>query len=105
MAAGVTDRVWNMSDLAALIAAQESNAKRGPYKKKAALIFKMRHYRAIDPLDGKGADTRWSGAWAGRAREGRRGPFRRALALLRSHHESSRYPSRTGHPVHPAEPA
>jgi hypothetical protein len=37
MAAGVTDRVWDMSDAAALIAAQEAPvAKRGPYKKKAA---------------------------------------------------------------------
>jgi IS1 family transposase len=37
MAAGVTDRVWDVSDIAALIAAQENPvAKRGPYKKKAA---------------------------------------------------------------------
>jgi hypothetical protein len=37
MAAGVTDRVWDMSDVAVLIAAQEvPAAKRGPYKKKAA---------------------------------------------------------------------
>ncbi len=37
MAAGVTDRVWDMSDVAALIAAQEAPiAKRGPYKKRAA---------------------------------------------------------------------
>ncbi|HTT82851.1 MAG TPA: IS1 family transposase [Rhizomicrobium sp.] len=37
MAAGVTDRVWDMTDIAALIAAQEAPAaKRGPYKKKAA---------------------------------------------------------------------
>jgi hypothetical protein len=37
MAAGVSDRVMDMSDLAALIAAQEAPvAKRGPYKKKAA---------------------------------------------------------------------
>jgi IS1 family transposase len=37
MAAGITDRVWDMSDVAALIAAQEAPvAKRGPYKKKAA---------------------------------------------------------------------
>src|SRR3954471_10225317 len=37
MAAGVTDRVWDMSDVAALIAAQEAPVpKRGPYKKKAA---------------------------------------------------------------------
>ncbi len=37
MAAGVADRVMDMSDLAALIAAQEAPAaKRGPYKKRAA---------------------------------------------------------------------
>ena len=37
MAAGVTDRVWDMNDVAALIAAQEAPiAKRGPYKKRAA---------------------------------------------------------------------
>src|ERR1700722_4644593 len=37
MAAGVTDRVWDMTDVAALIAAQEAPmAKRGSYKKRAA---------------------------------------------------------------------
>ena len=37
MAAGVTDHLWSMQDVAALIAAQEAPvAKRGPYKKKAA---------------------------------------------------------------------
>jgi len=37
MAAGVTNRLWDMTDIAALIAAQEAPvAKRGPYKKKAA---------------------------------------------------------------------
>jgi hypothetical protein len=37
MAAGVTDRVWDMNDVVALISAQEAPvAKRGPYKKKAA---------------------------------------------------------------------
>jgi len=37
MAAGVTDRVWDMTDVAALIAAQESPvAKRGSHKKNAA---------------------------------------------------------------------
>ncbi len=37
MAAGVTDRVWDMNDVAMLIRAQEAPvAKRGPYKKKAA---------------------------------------------------------------------
>ena len=37
MAAGVTDHVWDMMDVAALIAAQEAPlAKRGPYKKRAA---------------------------------------------------------------------
>ena len=37
MAAGVTDRVWDMTDIAALIAAQEAPvAKHGPYKKRVA---------------------------------------------------------------------
>jgi hypothetical protein len=37
MVAGVTDRVWDMNDVAALIAAQEVPlAKRGHYKKKVA---------------------------------------------------------------------
>jgi hypothetical protein len=37
MAAGVTDPIWDMNDVAALVAAQEAPiAKRGPYKKKAA---------------------------------------------------------------------
>jgi len=37
MAAGVANRVWDMNDLAALIAAQETPiTKRGPYKKRAA---------------------------------------------------------------------
>jgi hypothetical protein len=37
MAAGVTDRVWDMTDVAALIAAQGAPiAKRRPYKKRAA---------------------------------------------------------------------
>ena len=36
MAAGVTDRVWDVKDIAALIEAREAPAKRGPYKKKAA---------------------------------------------------------------------
>lgn len=35
MAAGVTDRIWDMTDIAALIAAQEVPvAKRAPYKKR-----------------------------------------------------------------------
>jgi hypothetical protein len=37
MAGGVTDLVWDMTDVAALIAAHEAPvAKRRPYKKKAA---------------------------------------------------------------------
>jgi hypothetical protein len=37
MPAGVTDHVWDMTDIAALFAAQQAPvAKRGPYKKKAA---------------------------------------------------------------------
>lgn len=36
MVAGVTVRAWDMTDVAALIAAQEAPvAKRGPYKKRA----------------------------------------------------------------------
>jgi len=37
MAAGVADRLWSMTDVAALTAAQEAPvAKRGPYKNKAS---------------------------------------------------------------------
>jgi hypothetical protein len=37
MAAGVTDYAWDMTEVAAMIAAQEAPvAKRGPYKKKGA---------------------------------------------------------------------
>lgn len=37
MAAGITDRLWEISDIAALVdAAEEAPKKRGPYKKKAA---------------------------------------------------------------------
>jgi hypothetical protein len=37
MAAGVTEHVWDMAEIAALITAQEApDASRAPYKKKAA---------------------------------------------------------------------
>ena len=36
MAAGVTDRVWDVKDIAALVATQDKPAKRGSYKKRAA---------------------------------------------------------------------
>lgn len=37
MAAGVTDKLWDMSDLVAIVeAAEKAPGKRGPYKKKAA---------------------------------------------------------------------
>ncbi len=37
MAAGVTDRLWEISDIVALVeAAEPKPAKRGPYKKRAA---------------------------------------------------------------------
>ncbi len=39
MAAGVTDRLWEISDIVALVeAAKAKPAKRGPYKKRAAEI-------------------------------------------------------------------
>lgn len=35
MAAGVTDKLWNMSDLVAIVEAAEAKpGKRGPYKKR-----------------------------------------------------------------------
>jgi hypothetical protein len=37
MAAGVTDHVWSIADIVAMVeAAEPALAKRGPYKKKAA---------------------------------------------------------------------
>jgi hypothetical protein len=40
MAAGVTDRAWDMSNIAVLIVAQEAPiGKRGPYKKRAAWVI------------------------------------------------------------------
>lgn len=39
MAAGVTDRLWEVKDIAALVeAANPAPAKRGPYKKREAEI-------------------------------------------------------------------
>ena len=38
MAAGVTDKLWSMDDVVALIEAREIPKKRGPYKKRAAKI-------------------------------------------------------------------
>jgi IS1 family transposase len=36
MAAGVTDRLWEIADIVALVEAQDAPAKRGPYNKRAA---------------------------------------------------------------------
>jgi IS1 family transposase len=42
MAAGVTDHVWNVADIVAIIeAAEPAPAKRGPYKKRAAYVEGM----------------------------------------------------------------
>jgi len=38
MAAGVTDKLWSLDDVVALIEAREVPAKRGPYKKRASQI-------------------------------------------------------------------
>lgn len=40
MAAGVSDRLWEVSDIVALVEAEEAKAvtKRGPYKKSGAEI-------------------------------------------------------------------
>jgi hypothetical protein len=38
MAAGLTDRVWDMADTVAMIDAAETPKKRGPYKKTAVAI-------------------------------------------------------------------
>jgi IS1 family transposase len=40
MAAGLTDRVWDMTDIVAMIDAAETPKKRGPYRRKAAEISK-----------------------------------------------------------------
>ncbi len=45
MAAGVSDRLWSVEDIAALVEASEPTpAKRGPYKPRGH-NFKLRHYR------------------------------------------------------------
>jgi hypothetical protein len=36
MAAGVTGRLWEISDIVALVEAQDAPAMRGPYRKRAA---------------------------------------------------------------------
>ena len=40
MAAGVTDKLWEVSDIVALLDAEITPKKRGPYKKRVALISK-----------------------------------------------------------------
>ncbi len=57
MAAGVTDRLWSVADIAESIeTAEEKPGKRGPYRKRGgrARKFKMRHYVRREHTDGKG---------------------------------------------------
>jgi hypothetical protein len=64
MAAGVTDRVWDMTDVAALLAAQEAPvAKRGPYKKKAARCM-ADDLSAVEFASKRDGDGRWTATMA-----------------------------------------
>jgi hypothetical protein len=54
MAAGISDTLWSMADLAEMVdAAQPKPGKRGPYKKARGGNFKLRHFRSPPDLDGR----------------------------------------------------
>ena len=68
MAAGVSDRLWEIGDIVALVEASETKAvtKRGPYKKSAAQISNMTRYPGPSL---RGQATSWEPRrWFSRAR-------------------------------------
>ena len=55
MAAGVTDKLWSVEDIPAVIdATAPKPGKRGPYKKRTEEISNQPRYRAARNLDGAG---------------------------------------------------